>query len=178
MSAFLVEDSHIDFLLSFMLSQRCAHAKVYQPSRRRWFDFNYDILEADTRRTAMDIVGQILIDENYRSLSARYGERAGELFNSNAQDDKPHTYRFAEHSSAIDSDRIARAVQVLKSAACYDYQACESDDYEQTDAARIVRDIVQAAIHSLPGYEAAQWGAPERPARGPVSLSAIAAGRA
>ena len=39
----------------------------------------------------------------------------------------------------------------------YCYQACETDDYEDTLAARIIRGISAKAVGCLPGYEDAPW---------------------
>lgn len=52
-------------------------------------------------------------------------------------------------------------VQVLKSCDCLEYQSCENDDYEKSIAAKIINSIRTHAIHALPGYDDAAWGAPE-----------------
>ena len=49
------------------------------------------------------------------------------------------------------------AVQVLKYCACYDYQACETDDYKNTEAFEIIQKIRSIAIDKLPGYGEAEW---------------------
>lgn len=138
MSAYLVEDHHVDFMLSFLVNK--TFGQVFWQSRRSWLHMKYEILDAATGNTAMDIVGNILIAENYRSLAARYGDNT-----------EPHRYRFKEHPGARVGDKLAICVQVLKACDCFDYQACESSDYEQTDAARMVQDIRKFAISSLPG---------------------------
>ena len=48
-------------------------------------------------------------------------------------------------------------VQILKACQCYDYQACETEGYEQTDAQRITRAIAAHAINNLDGYDKAEW---------------------
>lgn len=50
------------------------------------------------------------------------------------------------------------AVQIIKACHCYDYQACETPDYEETTAKRICDAIESAAINALPGYDEAAWG--------------------
>lgn len=52
-------------------------------------------------------------------------------------------------------------VEIIKAVQCFDYQACEVADYEDTPAAKITRRVKSDAIASLPGYEEAPWGAPE-----------------
>jgi hypothetical protein len=49
-------------------------------------------------------------------------------------------------------------VLVLKTAQYFNYQACETADYYDTDAAALVRAILEKAIRALPGYDAAPWG--------------------
>lgn len=48
-------------------------------------------------------------------------------------------------------------VAVLKLLACFDYQACEVDNYEFTPAARIINAIRKEAISQLAGYDDAKW---------------------
>ena len=94
-------------------------------------------------------LGELLVAENYRSVNFRYREQ-----------DAPHPYRWAFYSGIIDP------VQVIKSCNCYDYQACETDDYRDTEAARLVEAIRSKAIRAaLPKLEAAKWGAPPNPNR-------------
>jgi hypothetical protein len=55
---------------------------------------------------------------------------------------------------------VASLVQTIKSAQCYDCQACEFEGYERSDAAKMVRNIISGAIAALPGYDIAAWGGP------------------
>ena len=84
-------------------------------------------------------IGQILLDENYRSVNYRYSE-----------DDKPP--RFVNHPA-----RSCSAVELIKLIHCYQYQACESPDWEQTEAYAIAAYLEGAAVRKLPGYEDAMW---------------------
>jgi hypothetical protein len=47
---------------------------------------------------------------------------------------------------------------MLKQCKCYDYQTCETADWEETAAFSIVRSIKEEAISHLPGYEATPLG--------------------
>jgi hypothetical protein len=51
-----------------------------------------------------------------------------------------------------------KLVWIIKACDCYDYQACETDDYEQSIAHAIVSEIRAKAVHSFLEYEAAPWG--------------------
>ena len=90
-------------------------------------------------------MAQTLINENYRSVNYHYRE------NQN-----PHKTNYQE-KWALCSDRFG-AAQILKLCDCYDYQACETDNYYQSEAANIVQKIRGYAIHRLPGYDKAEWG--------------------
>lgn len=127
MSAYVVDDKHIDAIVNFAI---CSKASFYfHPAR-------IDI----TRSNAQEI-GQILIDENYRSVNYRYRET-----------DEPHSYQFTLARSPL------APVAVLKAINCLDYQCCETDDWQQSRAWAILDGIRNAAIRALPGYDTASWG--------------------
>jgi hypothetical protein len=85
----------------------------------------------------------ILLAENVRSVKARYGLRA---------QPEPITFRYCHTEAHL------APVQVLKLCDCFDYQACETGDYPETAAARIVAAIRVKATRALPGYRRAEWG--------------------
>ena len=72
-------------------------------------------------------------------------------------------YRYQEHSTTTFTvDRRALvcrvfAIQIIKAARCLNYQSCEHPDYENSQACRILRDIIADAMCELPGYDEAQW---------------------
>lgn len=85
-------------------------------------------------------VGNILLAENYRSVNFRYRES------------EPY-----ENDYVFDFyPRTVTPVEALKGCSCFDYQACETEDYEESDAALIIRGIRDTAIRLLPGYSDAQ----------------------
>ena len=127
MSAFIVETGLIDALVTFATMQdHCSSA----------------------RYLSLDEIGQVLVDQNYRSVNERY-----------RKNDDPEKYSFRFFSASMS------AIQIIKACDCYDHQACETDDYETTKAAEILREIRRKAISQLPGYDAAKWGMPDNPAR-------------
>lgn len=48
-------------------------------------------------------------------------------------------------------------VDVLKACDCYSYQACETDDWPDTEAAQFITALRLATISKLPGYDASPW---------------------
>ena len=91
-------------------------------------------------------VGRILLAENVRSVTHRYGGRL--------DDDEQNAaalYRFAY------AGRPRSPVQLIKAVHCLDYQSCETEDWESSIAWRICQAILANATTKLPGYETAAW---------------------
>jgi hypothetical protein len=134
MSAFVVGHDHINALLSWAIQKRVSY---WVPDAQ----MRVDITMANASE-----VGRILLDENERSVGTRYNETD--------PDDMPGT----DHETAANYEfrrwcANFSAVTILKACACFDYQACETDDYETTLAHRIIDTIRHHAISSLPGYD-------------------------
>lgn len=130
MSAFIVGHDHIDALLSFAVG----HAVRYRfPGG--------DIVEITTANATE--TGRILLLENERSVNERYNETDHESSQS---------YTFKPWRGQGNTPPIS----ILKGCDCFDYQACETDDYEETLAALIIRKIRDRAISYLPGYDDAK----------------------
>ena len=126
MSAFLVNDKHIDALLTWAIN-----TPDYGAPRK---------LDGMTVYDQPDLIGQILVDANYRSLSARYGDN-----------DQPHEYKFRRYP------RTLSPVEVIKACDCLIYQCCEFEEWPTTKAYRMVQDMREGAINSLDGMNNAAW---------------------
>ena len=105
-----------------------------------------------------DAIAKLLLDENVRSVNFRYQD-SNEVGQIVYQIDAP----------------ILSAVQVIKAAQCLDYQSCETEDWEQTNAKKLLDAIISTAITKLPGYDDAPWSIYEDTfPKGPVSLLDVA----
>ena len=131
MSAWVCSDETIAGILRAAAPGSIGYAATYY--------WNGDTRHINTR---LEEVGQILVDENYRSVNFRYEERG----------DEPHVYKHSHLSQEM------TAVQIIKLCNCYRYQVCEPDDYKETEAWAIVSSLRDRAIITLPGYDAAEWG--------------------
>jgi hypothetical protein len=137
MSAFIVEDSLINGILTFWSSDR--------------YGGNITLDEKQyNSKTSKDLqeLGQILLDENYKSFNFRYNDTGGDapkfIFNLRYQ---------------FDTCARIQAINVLKACNCFDYQACETDEYNQSKAFKIINHIRSNAISRLPEYDKAEgWG--------------------
>lgn len=84
-------------------------------------------------------LGQELVNQNYRSTNDRYNENQ-----------KPPVYLFQRRQPVT-------PVQILKACDCYEYQACETENYKNTLAYKIIDALRGKAIQQLPGYKEAAW---------------------
>jgi hypothetical protein len=134
MSAFVVGHDHIDALLTFAVDKRVS----------------YWVKETDTRvaitRENVTEVGRILLAENQRSVGYRYHETdPDEMPGTDGEDDSNYYFtRWVEPLSGV---------ALLKGCACFDYQACETDDYESTLAHTIIDAIRHYAIYEVAGWD-------------------------
>lgn len=141
MSAFIVGHNLIDVILTFA-SESHNKASYYVEATKRRVDI--------TRENATE-VGRILLTENERSVYQRYTDIDASSVNkpgTHGQD--AESYEFKRWPTTINP------VSVLKACSCFDYQACETDDYRATLASTIIDAIRHHAIRRLPGYDDAQ----------------------
>ncbi|MFH2072616.1 MAG: hypothetical protein ABIJ75_07195 [Actinomycetota bacterium] len=129
MSAFIVEEAHIDYLVSAGLAYN------YHGSPLRW-DLSPVEENGLTRDTAQR-TGEMLVAANWDSVNYRYDEEGVE-----------DVYTFRE----VDWHSI-RPVVVLKAIACFEYQSCETPDWPTSEARSFCQSLRMAAIHRLEGYE-------------------------
>lgn len=133
MSAFIVSATHVNALVTYAVDRKVS--------------FYFANAHTDiTARNAAEI-GRMLMDENVRSVATRYrGGITGDEKNAGAD------YRFERFNTPL------TPVEVIKACHCLSYQCCETDDWEETKAYRILDAIQDAATQALPGYEKAPWG--------------------
>jgi hypothetical protein len=97
--------------------------------------------------THRDQAGQLLTNENARSVNYRYNE---------TYDSPSYNYQF------VDLDRAAVAmpvaVLVLASVRCLRYQSCDTPNYAETCAARFLDRIESEACRRLIDTYDAPWG--------------------
>lgn len=143
MSAFIVEKSHINAMVQAGL----AAGRKYNSSLRWYYNGEWKELDHETA----DEIGQMLLDENIKSVSHRY-------------DDSPIT----DLPGRIDADyllpfshsplsRVPTPVEALKITSCYEYQACEHSEWEASEAKAFCTALKENTIDMLSGYEEAPW---------------------
>jgi hypothetical protein len=130
MSAYVVSDKQLNVLATWMYTN---DGRIYPT------DDSKPMYDEQT-------VVEILKRQNVRSVAYRYSE---------AEEDSSITFQYEYLRSPLEKPTLA--VEVLSLLACYDYQACETPDYRDTEACRIVERIRAQAIRNLPGYDKAPW---------------------
>lgn len=127
MSAFIVSRNHIHYLVA-----------AYQ---------HYGEFLPERNSTEL---GNLLWQENIKSVQYRYHGEPLEVLSGPGGDDYRYKYKYPPPMPL-------NPVIVLKLAASFEYQSCEHPEWEQSEAYSVVEAIKSAAIHHLPGYEKAPW---------------------
>ncbi len=151
MSAYMVSRAHIAYLV--------AAARQYSrgPFGFSWF-FRGQRFELGGTRQHADSLGRLLWEENARSIRERYPD---------SHEDMVGGVWYAHPLQAtLECLPAPESLQVLQACACFEYQACEASDWEESEAFAVVQALRKAAIYRLPGYEDRAWGAPEAWERG------------
>ena len=92
-------------------------------------------------------IGQSLLDQNYKSVNYRYGE-----------DTKTPDFKFEDVD--IDEGIVYGCIR------CYDYQACETDDYFESEIYKSLERLKAKMLERLIckcGMDTDGWGYPEEP---------------
>lgn len=144
MSAFQVSPEHV----AAMLRSAIALGRLDRHPFRYAFAQKQVVVEDELER-----VGWTLWDENARSVRARYPDADEHEMIAPAPLEKSRWGRLVRSSS----DRTPTPVETLSICACYRYQACETGDFESTEAGAFFDALREAAIRHLPGYDEAPW---------------------
>lgn len=149
------------------------------------FAYGYELFK-DSKEAAMPIIcgarnecelmRNILAYENVRSLAARYPADADDdgvtIASICAEPFKP----VGEVTQWIMARQYGKVLHLLAS---YEYQSCESNDWQTTTAFKfcceLKNQILRRLRNSIPDSEQPSWGSYQRPAGnpGPISLSAL-----
>lgn len=140
MSAFMVDKNHIDYLV-FVAE-------------------GWGTLQGRHQMDGEDF-GQLLWDENRKSIDCRYPDCAGN------DDDVPGpiSETFQYHGRGGGFWHIINPVFVLSAIRCLDYQSCEHDGWRESQACEMLEQMSAEAIQRLCNAADAPWGAPEADAK-------------
>ena len=122
MSAYIETFAHINYIAQYAVKRQ----EHFHPSP---FSYYY---QGERKIPTVDEIGQILWDENYRSVNYRYNE-----------DNKAPIFVSMSNTRSYDPAQIFKAINSLE------YQSCETDDWDQTEAAAILDAIRRKACHFI-----------------------------
>lgn len=91
-----------------------------------------------------EAVGAMLVAQNQRSVSFRYGDDDG------ADNDMEPVY---QHGPT----RSYSPVGLLKIIKCYEYQSCETPDWDTSEAHNFCAALKDQLVHLLPAWDDAPW---------------------
>jgi hypothetical protein len=86
----------------------------------------------------------MLLEENIKSLRARYGD----------DDDWTEDARCMHYNPKARANSI---LEVIKLAHSYEYQSCEHAEWKESQACRFIRRLISEMTSILPGYDNARW---------------------
>jgi hypothetical protein len=141
MSAFVVSTIHIDTIVSAAIDLELFAART-----------DHGTLERVCHETATAF-GKMLLAENVRSVVHRYRLTGGTEAFDYAELVATYTFRYRP---CISAGIAAKALD------CFDYQSCETDNYEKSLAYAFTCRMAKALNKHLAGYEAAPWGIDDR----------------
>ena len=147
MSAFIVDKAHLDLIVTAALHGASDSESDWHPiSWRRTDDESGELEFVEMSAAQADWVGAVLAGTNVDSVCHRYEDASDLLL-----DYVLHGYRY--------EDRGYRptGIEVLKAIGCYEYQSCEHDEWEESEAARFCAALRAAIVSRLPGYDAAPY---------------------
>lgn len=149
MSAYVVNREVVTYLIES--ARTAADMEAYNDQFHWYHDGQLECLSDDNA----DHVGQMLWDENVRSVTWRYPDWDGPHLPGCVGEGHP-VYRHPVPAPMFHWD----PVQVLSAIDHYDYQSCESEDWRTTQAFAFANTLKNKIVRLLPGYGQAVWGAP------------------
>lgn len=136
MSAFIMSDDEISVIVSYFV-----HTKATIHGEGAWLKIGdkYDYLNYDHAAE----VAKILKDENIRSVNARYNDDSASEFNF-------------EYDPTAHKRPVGNIIGALD---CLEYQSCETDDWETTNAYEIIQGLRKHLLKTIAEKEGTYtWG--------------------
>lgn len=153
MSAFICKSDHLKALAAFCVDHHGGRGCRSMNVDPKYFRYQGGDPSVEGREPAevASYYADLLYQENVRSVGTRYPR--------DSRAELPGPISTPEHMTVSElelaqfqRDRLP-PVLILKMCDCLEYQSCETDDYQDTLAYRLLNAIRKAAIHQLPGYD-------------------------
>ena len=159
MSAYIVERNHILYLVEAALHWANPYGFSWRDGQAEEGHVRKEMRGGDLEKAVE--AANMLWRENVKSVKHRYrGEQTDTLPGSIGTDEE-HVITMADMGNGELRWSEFDCAQVFKAADCYAYQTCEHEDWPKSEAYSFIESLRGSAWHALPGYEAAEWGAPK-----------------
>ena len=150
MSAYMIDRNHVNYLVEAAMSYRL-FGQNHSHLRWRGGELHAGDYDQATK------VGQMLWDENLKSILARYPDCSLDNLPGPIGEDFVYKHESRPHA-------VFEPPQIIMSCRCCDYQSCEHEGWEASEAKAFIDALEAAAAQSVDGYDDAIWGAPKQPA--------------
>jgi hypothetical protein len=165
MSAYVVDKAHISAMLRAAQALAMRDRTVFM-----WYTEQKGELQLKRLTTEnADQVGQMLLDENIKSVMYRYedSEVTDLPGRTNAEYLVPFKYRMM--------GRTPTPVEALKLCHGFEYQACEHPGWRTSEAHAFVESLIGSASRHVPGYDDApwEWTDEQEPKNPPILISRL-----
>ena len=135
MSAFIVSDAHIDYLVSAAFAWR-----------REVNNDLYEQAEQNRLASMLKWANKVSVDYRYEGSKVYSPEEIASVD------------RVPRLTYALKGRGVLEMSKILKAIDCFEYQSCEIPEWEASPAFKFCERLRSAVISSLPGYEDAPWG--------------------
>jgi hypothetical protein len=153
MSAFVCSDETFNALAAFVVEREIGHPfNLYPASVAHCAGVDRFQFENLTDTEYAEKIINILLKENIRSVDC--------LYPHNAEPEADFVPMAISQSTLSRHKGKHSTIQLLKLCDHLEYQSCETPDYEETPAYKLINLIRKQLIKSLPGWESAKWGLP------------------
>ena len=137
MSAHIVDDNVINSVINFIkMNNRYAEVRYSHNAFIQSFEINAS--HRDSEKNCQS-VAQILLNENYKSVNARYSEK-----NSG-------TIKYKNEKSIT----LAQCASNIKN---IEYQSCEHNDYYETEGYKALTSLKDSLLSIVSELETTKWG--------------------
>ena len=144
MSAFMVDKEHIDILIRVAM-------RGPEGGQHQWYRPYFQCQSINEEMA--DVIGAELVRANMQSIEARYPDtRQGGGVPG------PHDHYWEQSYRYADPGYDMTIVEAFKAIDCYEYQACEFDGWDTSDAKNFCEALRHCLGSKLPGYDEAPWG--------------------
>jgi hypothetical protein len=152
MSAFVVDPTHIDVILSTAI--RGPNGVAPYPG---WWTPPYtdELLPGTSgplRAEDADLAGEVLLAECIASVSFRYPDSGPGALPGPIPTPNPPDYEWAGYAQGL------TAIEACKAIDCYEYQSCEHPGWGESGSRSFCERLRHILVGAMAGYEDAPWG--------------------